>query len=378
VAGSAYTYSYAALGEIFAWIIGWDLILEYSVAISAVAIGWSGYFNNLLKVIGINLPAALSASFLTTPGGFIDLPAVIIICLISYLLIRGIKESAWVNNVIVVIKLIVIVLFILLAFPHVNTANWHPFMPFGFKGVVAGAAIVFFAYIGFDAVSTAAEEVKNPQRDLPIGITVSLIVSTVLYIAVAAALTGVVKYTELSNQSAPVAYALTRIGQNWAAGLLSLGAIAGITSVLLVMMLGQTRIFFAMSRDGLLPKVFGEVSSKTKTPVKSTMLTLIITGVTAAFLPINIVAELTNIGTLAAFIIVSIGIIVLRVKRPEVERPFRCPGVPVIPILAVALCIYLIASLDPLTWIRFFVWLFIGIIVYVVYSKNHSTLNKKT
>ncbi|MCX8131242.1 MAG: amino acid permease [Clostridia bacterium] len=376
VAGSAYTYSYAALGEIFAWIIGWDLILEYSVAISAIAIGWSGYMTNLLKVVGINLPTALTTSFLAKEGGFIDLPAVIVIAIISYLLIKGIKESIWVNNVIVVVKLAVIILFILLAFPSVNAANWQPFMPFGFKGVVAGAAIVFFAYIGFDAVSTAAEEVKRPQRDLPIGITVSLLVATVLYIAVAAVLTGVVKYTELSNQSAPVAYALTRIGQNWAAGLLSLGAIAGITSVLLVMMLGQTRIFFAMSRDGLLPRVFGEVSTKTKTPVKSTLLTLMLTGVTAAFLPINVVAELTNIGTLAAFIIVSIGVIVLRVKKPEEPRPFRCPGVPLIPLLSVALCTYLIISLDPLTWLRFFVWLIIGVIVYFIYSKNHSKLQQ--
>ena len=377
VAGSAYTYSYAALGELFAWIIGWDLILEYSVAISAVAIGWSGYFTNLLKVLGINLPVYLTGSFLAQKGGFINFPAVAIIVIIAVVLMAGIKQSASLNKVIVGIKLVVILLFIFLAAPHVNTANWHPFVPFGFKGIVSGAAIVFFAYIGFDAVSTASEEVKNPQKDLPVGIIVSLAVATVLYIAVAAILTGIVKYSELNNQSAPVAYGLMRIGQNWMSGIISLGAIAGITSVLLVMLLGQTRIFFAMSRDGLLPKMFSEVSPKTNTPVKSTILTIIITALPAALLPIDIVAELTNIGTLAAFMIVSIGIVVLRYKKPDQPRPFKCPGVPFVPILAVLLCGYLIFSLEPLTWIRFVVWLVIGLVIYFTYSAKRSKLNKK-
>lgn len=375
VAGSAYTYSYAALGELFAWIIGWDLILEYSVAISAVAIGWSAYFNNLLKLFGISIPTYLSASFFTAKGGFIDLPAIAIIVVIAILLMTGIKQSASINKVIVGIKLAVILLFIFLAAPHVNSANWHPFVPFGLKGVVSGAAIVFFAYIGFDAVSTAAEEVKDPQKDLPIGIIVSLAVATVLYIAVAGILTGIVKYSELSNQGAPVAYGLMRIGQNWASGIISLGAIAGITSVLLVMLLGQTRVFFAMSRDGLLPKMFSEVSPKTNTPVKSTLLTMAITALPAALLPINIVAELTNIGTLAAFMIVSFSIIVLRYKKPNQPRPFKCPAVPLVPILGVLLCGYLIFSLEPLTWIRFVVWMAIGLIIYFTYSAKRSKLN---
>jgi APA family basic amino acid/polyamine antiporter len=375
VAGSAYTYSYAALGELFAWIIGWDLILEYSVAISAVAIGWSGYFTSLLKVLGINLPVSVSASFLSAKGGIIDLPALGIIFIIALLLISGIRESARTNNVIVLIKLTAIMLFIVLAAPHINRANWIPFMPFGFHGIVTGAAIVFFAYIGFDAVSTVAEEVKNPQKDLPVGILVSLTVATILYIAVAAILTGIVNYRELYNQSAPVAYSLIRIGQNWASGVISIGAIAGITSVLLVMLLGQTRIFFAMSRDGLLPGMFGEVSPKSNTPVKSTVLTAIITGAAASLLPINIVAELTNIGTLAAFIIVSAGIVVLRHKKPDMPRPFRCPGVPFVPALGALLCGYLISSLEPITWLRFIVWLAIGLAVYFAYSRKHSRLN---
>ena len=376
VAGSAYTYSYVALGELFAWIIGWDLILEYSVSISAVAIGWSAYFNNLLKLFGIGIPTYLSASFFTIKGGFIDLPAIAIIVIIAILLMTGIKQSTMVNKVIVCIKLGAILLFIFLAAPHVNTANWHPFVPFGIKGIVSGAAIVFFAYIGFDAVSTAAEEVKEPQRDMPIGIIVSLLIATVLYIAVAGILTGIVKYSELNNQGAPVAYGLMRIGQNWASGIISIGAIAGITSVLLVMLLGQTRIFFAMSRDGLLPKIFGEVSPKTNTPIKSTMLTIAITALPAALLPINIVAQLANIGTLAAFMIVSISIIVLRYKRPNQPRPFKCPAVPLVPVLAVLLCGYLIFSLEPLTWIRFVVWLAIGLIIYFTYSAKKSKLNK--
>jgi basic amino acid/polyamine antiporter, APA family len=374
VAGSAYTYSYASLGELFAWIIGWDLILEYAVAMIAVAIGWSGYFNNLLKIVGINLPDALTNSFMAVKSGIINLPATLIIILIAWLLINGIKGSARINNIMVLIKVAVILLFIFLAAPQVNTANWSPFLPFGAKGIVSGAAIVFFAYIGFDAVSTAAEEVKNPKKDLPIGIMVSLLIATILYIAVAAILTGVVKYSELSNQSAPVAYALIKIGQNWSAGLISFGAIAGITSVLLVMMLGQTRIFFAMSRDGLLPHVFGEISAKTRTPVKSTLLTVVITGIPAALLPMNIVAELTNIGTLAAFMLVSIGILVLRYRKPDAPRHFRCPWVPVIPILAIFLCGYLILSLEPLTWMRFVIWLIIGIIIYFSYSRHRSKL----
>lgn len=376
VAGSAYTYSYAALGEFWAWTIGWDLILEYMVAIGAVAVGWSAYAVHLLQVVNINLPKAITSS--PFEGGIVNLPAVLIILAITCLLILGVKESSTANNIIVAIKLVVIALFIILAVGHVKTANWHPFMPFGFGGVLSGAAIVFFAYIGFDAVSTAAEEVKNPQKDLPKGIVFSLIICTVLYIIVSAILTGVVPYLEYKTTAAPVAFALQQIGITWGSALVSVGAICGITSVLLVMMFGQTRIFFAMSRDGLLPKVFGEVHHKFKTPFKSTILVGVVTMIIAGLVPIGDLAELTNIGTLAAFIIVSLGIIVLRHRRADLNRPFKCPLVPVTPLISVAFCAVLIYMLPNITKIRFIVWFILGIIVYFLYSKNHSTMNKES
>lgn len=372
VAGSAYTYGYAALGEIWGWIIGWDLILEYTVAISTVAIGWSGYIVSLLNSMGVTLPDKLVAAPLD--GGIVNLPAMIIIGLIALLLVTGVKQSTRLNNIIVIIKLSVIVLFIVLAVGHVKIANWHPFMPYGFSGVVKGAAYVFFAYIGFDAVSTAAEEVKNPQKDLPKGIIYSLIICTVLYIIVSAVLTGVVPYYKFKGTAAPVAFALQQIGINWGSALVSVGAICGITSVLLVMMFGQTRIFFAMSRDGLLPKVLGNVSEKTKTPVTCTVLVGIAAAVIAGFLPITIVSELTNIGTLAAFIIVSLGIIALRRKRPDLKRSFKCPGVPFTPIISALACGYLIIQLQTVTIIRFFVWFALGLVFYFAYSKKHSTM----
>jgi basic amino acid/polyamine antiporter, APA family len=374
VAGSAYTYGYAALGEIWAWIIGWDLILEYAVAIAAVAIGWSGYIVNLLEAAGIHLPKAL----INAPGiqgGVVNLPAILIIGVITCLLMIGVKESARVNNIMVAIKLTVILLFIILGITHVKPANWVPFMPYGWKGVFQGASIIFFAYIGFDAVSTAAEEVKNPQKDLPKGIIASLIISTVLYIVVSAILTGMVPYLNFKETSAPVAFALSEVGINWGSALVSVGAVCGITSVLLVMMFGQTRVFFAMSRDGLLPKVFGEVHHKFKTPVKSTILVGIVTAAMAGFTPIGIVAELTNIGTLAAFIIVSAAVIVLRVKRPDIKRSFKCPFVPVVPGLAIIFCGYLIYSLPKITQYRFIIWLAMGLIVYFLYGMKHSALN---
>lgn len=300
VAGSAYTYGYAALGEIWAWIIGWDLLLEYAVAVAAVAIGWSGYMVSLLESVGIHLPPAL----INAPGiqgGMINLPAILIIAAITALLTRGVSESAKFNNVIVGIKLVVILLFICIGVFHIHPANWTPFMPYGWSGVFKGAAIIFFAYIGFDAVSTAAEEVKNPQRDLPIGIITSLIVCTILYIVVSAILTGMVPYLDFKQTAAPVAFALQKIGVNWGSALVSVGAICGITSVLLVMMFGQTRILFAMSRDGLLPKIFSKIHPKFGTPAKSTLIVGIVTAITAGLTPIGVVAELTNIGTLAAF-----------------------------------------------------------------------------
>lgn len=375
VAGSAYTYSYASLGEFWAWIIGWDLILEYMVAIGAVAVGWSAYAVHLLEAVGIKLPKAITTSPLE--GGIVNLPAILIILLITIILFRGVKESSTVNNVIVGIKLIVIILFIILAVGHVKPSNWSPFMPFGFGGVLSGAAIVFFAYIGFDAVSTAAEEVKNPQRDLPRGIIFSLLICTILYIVVSAILTGVIPYLQYKTTAAPVAFALQQIGISWGSALVSVGAICGITSVLLVMMFGQTRIFFAMSRDGLLPKVFGQVHNKFKTPYKSTFLVGIVTMIIAGLVPIGDLAELTNIGTLAAFIIVSIGVIVLRHRKPNIKRAFKCPFVPVTPLISVVFCAVLIARLPNITKIRFIIWFLLGIIVYFIYSRNHSTMNNE-
>lgn len=375
VAGSAYTYSYASLGEFWAWIIGWDLILEYMVAIGAVAVGWSAYAVHLLEAVGIKLPKAITTSPLE--GGIVNLPAILIILLITIILFRGVKESSTVNNVIVGIKLIIIILFIILAVGHVKPSNWSPFMPFGFGGVLSGAAIVFFAYIGFDAVSTAAEEVKNPQRDLPRGIIFSLLICTILYIVVSAILTGVIPYLQYKTTAAPVAFALQQIGISWGSALVSVGAICGITSVLLVMMFGQTRIFFAMSRDGLLPKVFGQVHNKFKTPYKSTFLVGIVTMIIAGLVPIGDLAELTNIGTLAAFIIVSIGVIVLRHRKPNIKRAFKCPFVPVTPLISVVFCAVLIARLPNITKIRFIIWFLLGIVVYFIYSRNHSTMNNE-
>ena len=373
VAGSAYTYGYAALGEIWGWIIGWDLILEYTVAIAAVAIGWSGYVVSLFKAGGIILPAAL-VNAPGVEGGMINLPAIGIIAVITCLLIVGVKQTANVNNIIVGIKLAVILLFIVLGVGHVHPSNWHPFMPYGWGGVLQGAAIIFFAYIGFDAVSTASEECKNPAKDMPKGIIGSLVICTILYIIVSLILTGMVPYLQFKNTAAPVAYALQSVGINWGAALVSVGALCGITSVLLVMMFGQTRVFFAMSRDGLLPKVFGAVHPKYGTPAKSTVLVGVMTAIIAAWLPIGLVAELTNIGTLAAFIIVSIAVIVLRKTRPDIKRSFKCPGSPFTPLLSVFFCGLLIYKLPHLTQIRFVVWLLIGFVVYFTYSYKHSTM----
>lgn len=376
VAGSAYTYGYASLGEIWAWIIGWDLVLEYMVANSAVAIGWSGYAVTLLDSIGVHLPKAITLA--PMDGGIVNLPSMIIIGLIAALLIAGVKQTSRLNGVIVVIKIAVILLFIVLAVGHVKPALWHPFMPFGFHGIVSGAAVIFFAYLGFDAVSTAAEEVKNPQRDLPIGIMATLIICTILYIAVSGLLTGIVKYTAFSKTSAPVAFALEQIGIHWGAALVSVGAICGITSVLLVGIFAATRVFFAMSRDGLLPKILGRVHEKRRVPVSSTIILSTITAVVSGFLPIGIVAELANIGTLVAFIIVSLGVLFLRYKRPDLKRSFKTPFVPVVPILSVLLCGYLIVmGLQLATIIRFLVWFAIGIVVYFTYSRKHSRLRKE-
>ncbi|MDF2927966.1 amino acid permease [Anaerospora sp.] len=374
VAGSAYTYSYAALGEIIAWIVGWNLILEYSVGSSAVAAGWSGYMVGLLKSAGIELPKAYTA--VPADGGIVNLPAMLIAIFLSFLLVRGTKESATLNKILVFIKLAAVFIFLILAGPKVNPANWTPFMPYGFSGVAGGAAIIFFAYIGFDAVATAAEECRNPNRDLPIGIIGSLIVCTILYIAVAAVLTGVVPYTELNNAE-PVAYALRAIGYNLGSALVGTGAIAGITTVLLVLMYGQTRVFFAMSRDGLIPAGICKVHPKYGTPHVITMLAGVAVALIAGFTPIGIIAELTNIGTLFAFVVAAIGVFVLRRTRPDLHRPFRCPAVSIVAPLAVISCSYLMYNLPGETWMRFFIWSAIGFVVYFVYSYRNSELNKQ-
>jgi basic amino acid/polyamine antiporter, APA family len=369
--GSAYGYSYAGLGEIIAWIIGWDLILEYGVATSAVAIGWSAYAGNALAAVGLTLPEALQKGPLE--GGLINLPAALIVLTLAVLLSIGVRESVRVNAVMVFIKLCAIAVFVALAMFHVQPANWSPFMPFGWEGVMSGAALIFFAYIGFDAVSTAAEEARNPQRDLPIGILVSLAVCTLIYILVAGLLTGVVAYPSL-NVGSPVADVMLRLGYPWAAGVIAAGAIAGLTTVMLVLYYGLTRVFLAMSRDGLLPPAFARLNSNTATPIRVILAAGLVMAAIAGFTPIGTVAELVNIGTLAAFFLVCLGVVGLRYTHPDLPRPFRTPFSPLIPLLGAACCLYLAAQLPPITWLRFGLWLALGLVVYFGYSRRHSAL----
>ncbi|MCK6683128.1 MAG: amino acid permease [Thermoanaerobaculia bacterium] len=373
VSGSAYTYGYATLGELPAWIIGWDLILEYMVAAVLVSTGWSAYLSNMLRIAGFQIPPALAASPWDKEPGLINLPAVAIVLLLTVLLVRGIRESAKANLYVVILKMAVILFFIVLAVGHVKPENWKPFMPFGFSGVMTSAAIVFLAYVGFDAVSTAAEEAVNPQRDMPIGIMGSLAVATVLYMAVAAIMTGAVSYTKLGVAD-PVALVLNELGKPWASAIISVGAIAGITSVLLVLLLGQPRILFAMSRDRLLPASLSRVHERFQTPHITTIGTGLVVAVAAAFTPIDVSSELCSIGTLFAFVIVCAGVIVLRYSRPEISRPFRTPMFPVLPILGVVLCGYLMFSLPWVTWLRFLAWLAIGLVVYFGYGFRKSLL----
>jgi APA family basic amino acid/polyamine antiporter len=378
--GSAYGYSYAAFGELFAWIIGWDLILEYGVAVAAVANGWSGYFGKVLGLLGITLPEMWTKA--PELGGYANVPAMAIVFLLMVLLIVGVKESARTNTIAVVIKLTTIAVFIAVGVFNIHPENWSPFMPFGWfdhneagkpVGVLAGASLVFFAYVGFDAVSTAAEEARDPQRDLPIGIIGSLVFCTAVYIIVSGLLTGMVPYASL-NVSYPVAFALEQVGIQWASAMVAAGAFMGLTTVMLVLYYGLTRILFAMGRDGLLPPYLGVVNPRTQTPVRVIVICGVIIMVIAGFIPLGELAELVNIGTLAAFVMVCIGVIVLRRTRPDLHRPFRTPYSPIVPLLGAVSCAALMAFLPAVTWIRFFAWLGIGLVVYFVYSMHHSRL----
>jgi APA family basic amino acid/polyamine antiporter len=378
IAGSAYTYAYATLGEIFAWMIGWDLILEYAVGSMTVAVGWSGYFQRILAGFGVTLPAWMAAAPGTAEGALVNLPAMIIVVVITGLLVIGVRESARFNAAIVAVKLAAILFFIVVGVAYVQPANWSPFMPYGPQGIAAAAAVVFFAYIGFDAVSTTAEEAKNPSRDLPIGIIASLVICTTLYLAVSAILSGIIPVVQYKEDpqflNAPVGYALAVINKDWAAGLVSAGAVAGITSVLLVMLMSQPRIFFSMSRDRLLPEGVSKVHPRFRTPYITTIITGAIVAIVAGLTPINVLGEMTSIGTLFAFVIVCAAVLILRSRRPDARRPFRVPFGPVFPVLGVLSCLYLMVNLTVMTWVRFLVWLDLGMIIYWFYGRTHSPL----
>jgi len=405
VAGSAYTYAYATLGELFAWIIGWDLILEYAVGSATVAHGWSHYFQDFIGILGLKIPHVFSTApfdydpklghFVST-GTLLDLPAIIITIIVTVILVKGIRESASFNATMVIVKLIIVFFVIIVGAFYVNPANWKPFAPFGLTGVsffgktlfgqtgaggeplgmLAGAATIFFAYIGFDSVSTHAEEAKNPKRDVPIGIVTSLVLCTVLYIAVAAVLTGMVPYNKI-NIDAPVSDAFRQVGLPWAQFLISLGAIAGITSVLLVMMLSQPRVILAMARDGLVPRnFFAAIHERFRTPWKSTIITGIFVATLAAFLPLRVLAELVNIGTLFAFVVVCAAVLIMRRTNPNAPRPFRVPFVPLTPILGILTCTLLMFSLPAENWWRLIIWLAIGFFIYFGYGRHHSVLQQ--
>ena len=403
VAGSAYTYAYATMGELFAWIIGWDLVLEYAVGSATVATGWSGYFQNVLGKLGIQFPEylrespwrydAASGGFVET-GSFLNLPAILIVIVVTAVLVKGISESASFNAAMVIIKVAAVLFVIGVGAFFIDPANWDPFAPYGWSGLnifgnhvagqvdasgnplgmLAGAAIIFFAYIGFDSVSTHTEEAKNPQRDVPIGIIASLLICTVLYIAVVAVLTGMVKYNQL-DINAPVSIAFQQKGIGWAEGLIAAAGVAGITSVLLVMMLSGPRVFLAMARDGLVPRgFFGEVHPKFRTPHKSTILIGAFVICLAGFLPIDALLHLTNIGTLFAFVVVCLAVLIMRRKYPDAERPFRCPWVPFVPVMGILTCLMLMFSLPTANWWRLALWLLLGLLIYLFYGRRHSVM----
>ena len=405
VAGSAYTYAYATMGELFAWVIGWDLVLEYAVGSATVATGWSGYFQNVLAKLGLNVPVLLRESpwrydsatghFLST-GSILNLPAIVIVAIVTVILVKGIQESASFNAAMVMIKVAAVLFVIGVGVFFIDTSNWHPFAPYGMTGVsffghhvagqtdpagspigmLAGAAIIFFAYIGFDSVSTHTEEARRPQRDVPIGIMASLVICTILYIAVVAVLTGMVKYDQL-DIAAPVSRAFQQKGIGWAEGLIATAGVAGITSVLLVMMLSGPRVFLAMARDGLVPSsFFGAVHPRFRTPWKSTLAIGAFVTVMAGFLPIDALLHLTNIGTLLAFVIVCAAVLIMRRTNPQAERPFRCPWVPFVPVMGILTCLLLMFSLPTANWWRLGAWLAIGLVIYFAYGRRHSVLQK--
>lgn len=404
VAGSAYTYSYATMGEFIAWIIGWDLVLEYAVGAATVSISWSRYLVKFLGYYDIHLPPSMTLSPFssatladgTVVHGMINLPAVLIVILMSLLLVKGTKESAFINGIIVTLKVCVVLIFITLGWGYINSANYTPYIPentgefghFGMSGVVRAAAIVFFAYIGFDAVSTAAQEAKNPKRDMPIGILVSLAICTVLYILFAHVMTGVTNYTSFQGADgiAPVAVAIDHMGEIGANGVVTpaypwlnkaiiVAILAGYSSVIMVMLMGQSRVFFSMSKDGLLPKVFSEVHPKFGTPAKSNLLFMVFVSLFAAFVPADIVGEMTSIGTLLAFVLVCVGVMVMRKTQPDIPRAFKTPLVPLIPILGIATCVFMMVFLPGDTWLRLIIWLAIGFVIYFGYSIKKSKLN---
>ena len=393
VSGSVYAYSYTTMGEGLAWFIGWTLILEYLFACSSVSVGWSGYMLSLLDGWGMHLPMQIAqpafdhtAAGWVWTGSFLNFPAVFIVVIISVFLIGGIKESAFVNNIIVIIKVGVILLFIGFGISYINLDNWTPYIPentgdfgsFGWSGILRGAGVVFYAYLGFDALSTAAGEAKNPQKDMPKGILISLFICAFLYIAVTAVLTGIVHYKSL-NVDAPIAFAIDSTGEGlaWLGPFIKLGAIAGLSSVILVMLMGQSRIYYSISKDGLLPKVFSKVHPKHRTPRNATLFACVLTAIFAGLFPLHVLSELVSIGTLMAFSIVCLSIIVLRKTQPDIKRPFRTPWVPFVPLLGAAICILQMVSLPWTTWSRLIAWTAIGFIIYFAYGIKHSKLNNK-
>ncbi|MDH5827223.1 amino acid permease [Sphingobacterium faecium] len=400
VAGSAYTYSYATMGEFMAWIIGWDLVLEYALAAATVSVSWSQYFNQLLITVGIELPS----QFLHGPweGGIVNVPAIVIVCLLSLLLMRGTEESSFVNNILVILKVAVVLIFIVLGWGFIDNANHTPFIPinhgeelvksgqlsfwsflqsddfghYGFSGILRAAGVVFFAFIGFDAVSTAAQEAKNPKKGMPIGIIGSLIICTLLYVLFSYVLTGLAPYTEFKGDAKPVATAFAKTGYTFLNTALIVTIIAGYTSVILVMLLGQSRVFYSMSKDGLLPKVFSDLS-KRQTPWKTNLIFMVFVSIFAGFVPVSDLGHMVSIGTLFAFTLVCIGILVLRKTEPNLERPFKTPFVPLVPILGILVCVLMMASLPVESWERLGIWMLIGVVVYFVYSKKHSVIRKE-